>query len=302
MENTNKIPLIIDADPGIDDALALIILSKNLKNFDLKLLTSCSGNTSIENTTKNLQFFAENYFNGVKVAKGTDKHLSGVFARAEDVHGANGLGGYKIGEPTYPVEDNAVEAIYNLLKDEKEKVVVVTLGPITNYANLLLKHPDVKDKIEVIYAMIGSIEGTGNITPYAEFNAYVDPEALNIVANSGIKIIFNTIEMGNIAKIKQSVFAEKEVRNKTDEMIKVLCLSVVETLYPGYVQFYDPCSVMVLLHPELFDFVRCNAQITTSGEEIGKCVLTEDKNGTCYYQKIKDLDKLLSCIMEELYK
>ena len=202
----DKRTLIIDTDPGIDDAVAFLILAKYKDNFDIKLFSSTAGNCSIDITTKNTQFFAEKYFNGVRVAKGMPDPLVRVQPRdASDVHSAGGLGNYQIPSVVnYPVEEDSVEAMADVLRNAKDKVTLVTLGAMTNVARLMINYPELRCKIDKIYAMIGSIEGKGNIEPYAEFNAYFDPEALDIVAKAGIPMVVNPMELGVASVIKKS--------------------------------------------------------------------------------------------------
>ena len=137
-----KKTLIIDADPGIDDALALLILAKYKKYFNIKLLTTCAGNCSIDVTTKNTLYFAKNYFDGVRVAMGEKEPLVRVHPLdASDVHSSTGLGGFDAPKVDYPCEDNACNAIAETIKSSKKKVTLVTLGAMTNIAKFVINYP-----------------------------------------------------------------------------------------------------------------------------------------------------------------
>lgn len=298
-----KIPLIIDCDPGCDDSLALIMLYNNIEKFDIKLIASTAGNTPIEITTRNLQFFANNYFKGVKLAKGLPGPLVKSFVRnAEDIHGETGMGGFDPGKQDYPYEEDSCQAMYEVLKNATEPVVILALGPITNVARLIVAHPDVKSKIDSIYAMIGSVTGHGNITPCAEFNAYFDPEALDLVVKSGVRIVFNPIELAEDARIPRSIFENHKSKNATEKMAVDMMSEVTEISDPVNVFIYDPNSVAALTNPDLYDFVPCDVVVSTCEETSGKCVMTDNPNGIHRYQKIKNIDKLNNYILSQIFK
>lgn len=300
----DKRTLIIDTDPGIDDAVAFLILAKYKDDFDIKLFTTTAGNCSIDITTKNTQFFAEKYFNGVRVAKGYPDPLVRVQPRdASDVHSAGGLGNYQIPEEiNYPVEENSVESMADVLRSSKGKVTLVTLGAMTNVARLLINYPELRCKIDKIYAMIGSIEGKGNIEPYAEFNAYFDPEALDIVAKAGIPMVVNPMELGVASVIKKDRFVAQESKNETHDMIKTMVCGVQESIGSSDdVCLYDPNTIVALIRPELYEYVPCDIEIYTNSEVRGKCVMTRNKKGMHFYQVMKYPEVINQFILEALF-
>lgn len=300
--NAKKEAVIIDCDPGIDDALALLLLAENLDKVEIKLLTSCAGNTPIDITTKNLQFFASNFFNGVRVAKGSKLALVKHNAlNADDVHGVNGLGDYAVGEQDYPYEDDAVEAMYDVLQNSEEKIVIVALGPMTNIAKLVIMHPEIKEKIKCVYSMIGSIKGDGNITSYSEFNAYFDPEAFDLVVKSGLRLILNPMELGNETRIKKTVFAKMPTENMKDNFVKILVESINETVDPTCICLYDPNTIIALVNPELYEFVPCDVRVYTSPEIGGKTTIENNKEGKHFYQKVKDKKELDKYVLKTLF-
>ena len=300
----DKRTLIVDTDPGIDDAIAFLILAKYKDNFDIKLFTTTAGNCSIDITTKNTQFFAEKYFNGVRVAKGASDPLVRVQPRdASDVHSAGGLGNFQIPEKiNYPVEENSVEAMADVLRSAKDKVTLVTLGAMTNVARLLINYPELRCKIDKIYAMIGSIEGKGNIEPYAEFNAYFDPEALDIVAKAGIPMVVNPMELGVASVIKKSRFVEQTSQNDTHDMIKTMVCGVKESIGTSDdVCLYDPNTIVALIRPDLYEFVPCDIEIYTNSEVRGKCVMTKNNKGIHAYQIMKDPEAINKFVLDALF-
>lgn len=302
-EPTEVEPLIVDCDPGIDDAMALILLSDNLDKYDVKLICSCAGNTPINYTTKNIQFFAENFFKGVRIAKGSRKALVKENARnADDVHGATGMGAYIVGEQNYPVEPDAVKSIAEVLSESEKPVTIVTLGPLTNIAKLIILYPELKEKIKQIHTMIGSLDGSGNITSYAEFNSYFDPEAFDLVAKSGVKLIVNPMQLGEETRIPKTAFAKMRTDGLRDNMVKVLAESINETVDPTCVCIYDPNTIAAMANPDLYDFVPCDINVYTMPEVGGKTIITDNPNGKHLYQKAKDIEALKKYILKSLFE
>lgn len=192
-----RIQLFIDCNPGIDDAMALM-MARASEGFDLKGITSVSGNLDIETTTKNIELFANVLKLNAVLARGASEPLvKGKFS-AEEVHGSDGLGGasslFGVTLSGEKVQQNAVDTMRKLLLEEERKTAIVAIGPLTNIALLLKTYPEVKEKIRVISIMGGSLEG-GNVTPLSEFNFYVDPEAASIVFQSGIPLILSGLHM-----------------------------------------------------------------------------------------------------------
>ena len=296
-----KIPLIVDCNPGIDDALALMLLSDNLDKFDVKLITSCAGNTPIDITTNNIQFFAKHFFPGVKVAKGSRTALvKNHVLNPSDINGPDGLGKYNIGEQDYPVLQNAVEEIANVLTESDEAVTIVTLGPLTNIAKVAILYPELKQKIACIYSMIGSIDGTGNITDFSELNSYFDPEAFDLITKSGIKLIVNPMQVGNETRILKSSFERMSEVSIRDSLVKTLAQSLNDT--ENYVCLHDVNTIVALSKPEFYEFVPCNIDVYTIPEIGGKTEIVEDEDGNNFVQKVKDAAELKKYILKALFK
>ncbi|WP_313119195.1 nucleoside hydrolase [Proteiniclasticum ruminis] len=257
-----RIPLLIDCDPGIDDAMALM-MARASKGFDLKGITSVSGNLDIETTTKNIELFAKVLKLNTVLAKGASEPLvKGKFS-AEEVHGSDGLGGasslFGVSWTEEKVQQNAVDTMRKLLLAEDRKTAIVAIGPLTNIALLLKTYPEVKEKIRVISIMGGSLKG-GNVTPLSEFNFYVDPEAASIVFRSGVPLILSGLHMTVDATISEENL--EEIRNHPG----VLSKPAAEMLknYPGTAHpLHDPCAVLALSHPEIFSYEEMTIHIDT---------------------------------------
>ena len=189
---------------------------------------------------------AKNYFNGVRVSRGESIPLVREHPLdASDVHSSSGLGNFNAPNVDYPCEENACLSIVDVLKSTRKKVTIVTLGAMTNIAKFIINYPDLKYKIDKIYAMIGSIKGKGNIEPFAEFNAYFDPEALDIVAKSGIPMIVNPMELGVNSVISKNDIMNIPSKNVTHDMIKDMVTGLRESIgRKDDICLYDPNTII----------------------------------------------------------
>ena len=171
-----QIPLIIDTDPGIDDAVAIALAVFNPR-FDVRLITTVAGNVSIEATTTNALKLMAYYGKDVPVARGAAEPLIRQLDDASDIHGKTGMEGFDFPEPKTELllDKHAVEAMRDEIMASAEPVTVMPIGPLTNIALLLKTFPEVKSRIERIVLMGGSVT-RGNKGVMAEFNIFVDPE------------------------------------------------------------------------------------------------------------------------------
>jgi inosine-uridine nucleoside N-ribohydrolase len=182
------LPLIIDSDPGLDDALA-IGLAVARPELDLLAVTTVGGNADVTHCTENALRLLHAYGrDDVPVAEGAAGPLFGTIVRATEVHGEHGVGNTRL-EPATSIKhpDGAVALMARLLADSPDPVAIAPIGPLTNIALLLKLHPELLPRIAHLSIMGGSI-GEGNTTVSAEFNIYADPEAADIVFRSGVPI------------------------------------------------------------------------------------------------------------------
>lgn len=182
------VPIIIDCDPGHDDALAIMLAAAD-PAVDLLAITTVAGNQTLEKTTLNARRVCTIAgITDVPIAAGCARPLLQPLAVAEDVHGASGLDGPRFPEPTVDVvPEHAVDLIHRILLEHPEPVTLVPTAPLTNIALLLMRHPDSAARIREIVLMGGSTE-RGNRTPAAEFNIMTDPEAADIVFRSRVPL------------------------------------------------------------------------------------------------------------------
>jgi pyrimidine-specific ribonucleoside hydrolase len=188
-------PVILDVDPGHDDAVA-IMLACAAPNLDLLAVTTVAGNVPLEKTTRNtLRVLSLIGRTDLPVAAGASSPLRRLLHTAENIHGESGLDGPEIPDPSLePDERGAAHLIADTIRDAPEPVTLIPTGPLTNVATFLREHPDLKERIARISLMGGSI-GLGNTTPAAEFNVYVDPEAAREVFESGLPITMSGLDV-----------------------------------------------------------------------------------------------------------
>ena len=296
-----KTPIIIDTDPGVDDALALK-MAFGSEALDIRLVCSVAGNVAIDRTTMNALFLTKKYGGDIPVARGSASPLSREATDASGVHGASGIGDYVIPEHDYrPEPGDGVEVMAAALAAAGEKVTLITLGPLTNIAALLARHPESLEKIERIYAMIASVDGTGNITPYAEFNAYCDPEALDAVVRSGAELIFAPMHLGREARLAQADILARGGDGEFASMLGQIFRGYRDDAAgEGYVAMYDANAVEALLHPECYDFIPCTPEVNLS-ERPGQTFLRRDNAGRARYLEIRDRAALEEQMLSDLF-
>ena len=205
MSEHKKIPVILDGDPGHDDAIAWV-LARASRELGILAVTSCCGNQTIEKTTYNALRVCTLIGLHAPVGKGCPHPLLNDVMNAPSVHGESGLDGPALPEPAFEASAlSAPELMAKVLRESPEPVTIVATGPQTNVAALLLAHPELKCKIARISLMGGGI-ATGNWTPAAEFNILVDPEAARIVFTSGVPITMAGLDVTEKALIMPEDF------------------------------------------------------------------------------------------------
>ncbi len=265
-------PVILDVDPGHDDAVALMMACGS-PGLDLLAVTTVAGNVSLEKTTRNaLRVLSLVGHTHVPVAAGAAAPLCRPLRTAEDIHGESGLDGPEIPEAGFePHGRGAVELIADTLRASPEPVTLIPVGPLTNIATLLREHPELKEKIERVSLMGGSI-GLGNTTPAAEFNIFVDPEAAREVFDSGLPVTMSGLDVTHQAGAGP---AERERLRAAGGIGAVVAgfLDFFAATYEGVFGFdapplHDPVAVAAVLDPGLLETrpmrvdVECESELT----------------------------------------
>ncbi|MEO3985358.1 pyrimidine-specific ribonucleoside hydrolase RihA [Plesiomonas shigelloides] len=266
------LPIIIDCDPGHDDAIALILALASPK-LNVLAVTTSAGNQTPDKTLRNtLRILTLLGRHDIPVAGGAPKPLLRELIIADNVHGESGLDGPALPEPRFaPQALTAVELMAKTLRASTEPVTLVPTGPLTNIALLLSAHPELKAKIARIVLMGGSA-GPGNWTPAAEFNIYVDPEAAEMVFSAGVPITMCGLDVTHAAQVMDEDI--ERIRTITNPIARtvaeLLDFFMIYHRDPkwGFVgaPLHDPCTIAWLLRPELFTGIECHVSVETQGQ------------------------------------
>lgn len=266
------LPIIIDCDPGHDDAIALIIALASPK-LNVLAVTTSAGNQTPDKTLRNaLRILTLLGRHDIPVAGGAPKPLLRELIIADNVHGESGLDGPTLPEPGFaPQALTAVELMAKTLRASTEPVTLVPTGPLTNIALLLSAHPELKAKIARIVLMGGSA-GPGNWTPAAEFNIYVDPEAAEMVFGAGVPITMCGLDVTHAAQVMdEDIERIRAITNPIARTVaELLDFFMIYHRDPkwGFVgaPLHDPCTIAWLLRPELFNGIECHVSVETQGQ------------------------------------
>lgn len=272
----NKRKIIIDTDPGIDDAVA-ILAALSLEELEVVLLTTVAGNVSVDINTENTLKLLKFTNNSIPVAKGCVKPLVAEARDCSSIHGETGMGGYEfppLSPEDKPLEKHAVEAMRETIMSSSEKITLVPIAPLTNIAILFTLYPECKDNIEEIIMMGGSTT-RGNEMPMAEYNIFVDPEAAKIVFDSGVKITMCGLDVTNKALLTKSNVDELKDFNKTGYAIWSMFKHYRGgSLATGF-KMHDSSAIAYLARPDLFTTQETYVDIETKGTLTYGCVVAD---------------------------
>ncbi len=265
--------IIIDTDPGQDDAVA-ILLALTSPEVEILGITAVAGNVPLELTAKNARIVCELAGRpDVKVFAGCDRPLRHALVTAEHVHGKTGLDGPKLADPVMPLRpEHAVDFIIDTLRAEPTGTVTLCpLGPLTNIATAFEKAPDIVGKVQEIVLMGGAYFQVGNITPAAEFNIYVDPEAADIVFKSGRPITVMPLDVTHKAlTTAPRVQAFRDLGSKAGTMVAEWTDFFERFDKEKYgsagAPLHDPCVIAYLIRPDLFQGRHVNVEIETQSD------------------------------------
>lgn len=264
--------IILDCDPGHDDALALTMAVAS-EQIELLGVTTSAGNQTPDKTLNNaLRMLTLLDAMDIPVAGGNHRPLMRDLKIADYVHGETGLDGADLPEPAFePVDQPAVELIADILRAQSEPVTLVVTGPMTNIALFLRVHPELENKIKQIVFMGGAV-GQGNVQPTTEFNMAVDPEAAKIVINEGIPLVMAGL---NVTLKAQICPDDLEKIRKINNRVAQAVTGQMEFYGKWYGQeefrlagtpVHDPCTIAYLLKPEIFEAQLAYLDVETQGQ------------------------------------
>ncbi len=275
----NKLPVIIDTDPGIDDAVAISI-ALFAEELDVKLITTVAGNVGLEKVTYNalrlLKYLGKE---DIPVAAGAKKPLLREGIDASDIHGKTGMEGFDFEEPDYSklLSENAIDAMRRVIMNSSVPITLVPIGPLTNIALLITTYPEVTEKIKEIILMGGSL-GRGNCGVMSEFNFHADPEAAKIVMNSKLTITIAPLDVGLKALVYPEDSEQIKNMNKTGEMFYSLFKKYRGGSFATGLKMYDSCAIAYLLQPDMFKTNYAFVDVETKGDYTAGCSVIDLKN------------------------
>ena len=305
--------IIIDCDPGQDDAVMLLLALACPDEFDILGITTVAGNVPLNLTQRNARIICELAGNtNVPVFAGCDKPMRRELITAENVHGKTGIDGVDIYEPKMPLQDqHAVDFITEtLLRAEDDSITLVPTGPLTNVGQAISRQPDILPKIREIVLMGGAMREGGNTSPSAEFNILVDPEAAHIVLRCGRPLTIAPLDMTHQALVSRQ---RLELIREIDSNIGRAVVGMMEFFnrfdsvkYGSEgAPLHDPCTIAYLLKPELFGSKMCNVEVETESVLTGGHtavdfwgVTDRPKNANWLYQV--DADGFFDLLIERL--
>jgi purine nucleosidase len=264
--------IIIDTDPGVDDALT-ILLALASPEIQLEALTTVHGNIGIEKTTRNALAVLE-FVNAdcIPVARGCSLPLVGTPPRsAEAVHGSSGIGKAVLPEPkSQPMDQHAIDYLIERILAEPQEITLFSIGPMTNLALAIRKEPRIVQALKGLVIMGGAIRQGGNVTPLAEFNIHADPHAAYIVFHSGIPITLIPLDATYKCLLTTS---DVERLNRIDSPIARFVrdsTAVYMDFYKKYEGFdgcalHDPLTLAAIIAPELLVFEELHVDVDISG-------------------------------------
>ena len=266
--------IIIDTDPGQDDAVAILLALASPDEIDVLGVTAVAGNVPLPLTQKNARIVCELAGKSdTLVFAGCDAPLVRKLVTAEHVHGKTGLDGPQMSDPAMPLQDqHAVEYIIETLRaHDAGTITLCPLGPLTNIATAFESAPDIIEKVQEIVLMGGAYFQVGNITPAAEFNIYVDPEAAKIVFDSGVPIVVMPLDVTHKALTTRArVEAFRALGTKVGDMVAAWTDFFERFDKEKYgsegAPLHDPCVIAYLIQPDLFTGRHVNVEIETVSE------------------------------------
>lgn len=305
--------IIIDTDPGQDDAVAILLALASPEDLTVLGVTAVAGNVQLPLTEKNARIVCELAGKPeTLVFAGCDAPLVRKLVTAEHVHGKTGLDGPVMDDPEMPLQaKHGVDFIIETLRaHDAGTVTLCPLGPLTNIATAFQKAPDVIEKVQEIVLMGGAYFQVGNITPAAEFNIYVDPEAAKIVFNSGVPIVVMPLDVTHQALTTQPrVDAFKALGTKVGDMVAAWTNFFERFDKEKYgsegAPLHDPCVIAYLIKPALFSGRYVNVEIETTSElTLGMTVAdwwrVTDRKSNAMFMGSLDADGFFALLTERL--
>ena len=264
--------IILDTDPGIDDALALFLALAS-PEVQLEAITTVNGNVGVNSTTRNALALLELLGRtDIPVARGCDRPLLRLHTDAAHVHGDNGLGGVQLPEPhTQPVVQHAVDTIIERIMAAPGEITLVPIGPLTNIALAVRREPRIAQRVREVVIMGGALRVPGNVTPSAEFNIYVDPQAAHIVFHAGWPIRLVALDVTMQARLPRSqVDALAATQSRVGSLTQEMLTYYFDVYGPRHsvtdFHMHDPLCLAAVFQPELLSWQSVYVDVELEGK------------------------------------
>ena len=305
--------IIIDTDPGQDDAVAILLALASPDEIEVLGITAVAGNVPLSLTERNARIVCELAGRpDIAVYAGCDRPLRRKLVTAEHVHGKTGLDGPELPEPKIKLQEkHGVDFIIDtILQEPENSVSLCPLGPLTNIASAILKQPKIVSRIKQIVLMGGAYFEVGNITPTAEFNIFVDPDAAKIVFEAGIDTVVMPLDVTHKALVTGE-------RNEAFRRLKSPVGIAVAEMTDFFERFdkekygssgaplHDPCVTAYLINPKIFSGKKINVEIETKSElTLGMTVAdwwgVTDRKENAFFVGDLDSEKFFNLLTERL--
>lgn len=305
--------VIIDCDPGQDDAINLLLALSSPAELDVLGITTVAGNVPLALTERNARLICELAGRAdVPVFAGCDKPLDRPLVTAEDVHGGTGIDGMQVGEPSLALDDrHAVDFIVAMLKDAPaDSITLVPTGPLTNIAAAIEQDRSILNGIKQFVLMGGALREGGNATPSAEFNMLVDPQAADIVLRCGRPIVMFGLDVTHqVLATHERIAAIRALNNPAAEAAAGMLAFFNRHDTAKYdilgAPLHDPCTVAWLMRPELFELKRCHVAVeVTSSLTMGHTAVdfwgVTGKMANAQWAHAVDADGFFALLIERL--
>ncbi len=269
--------VLIDTDAGVDDTLAIVYAASS-PEIELEMVTTVSGNVPVREVTQNVLYLKEILKLGVPVHSGADVPRARKLVTAPEVHGEDGVGGFRNSNHVPPVSwetKDAAKKIVSAAIDHGPKLTIVSLGPMTNLADAVAIDAEAIRHVQRIIQMGGVFTGYGNTTEFTEFNIYVDPEAADFVLSNGIKVKFVPLDLTERLFFPRPILEDMVRKSRTKNPQLARLLKKALRYYINYHRrtekidgcfLHDPIAVAAAVNPRWFKFVDSLVSIETKGD------------------------------------
>ncbi len=301
----NKKPLIISTDPGIDDIAAMTI-SLFAQELDVRMIVPTWGNVALKYTLQNTLNLEKFLHTKVPVVVGANQPLVAPMISAASVHGKTGIAGFEFEQADDSLIEPGLAAtlMAKEIKSSPEKITLMGIGPLTDFALLFKQYPEVKENIAEIVIMGGNI-GHGNHSPFAEYNIAGDPEAAQVVFHSGLLVKAAPLEIGNKAHLTPEQMDKVKTCGEVGNMLYSLFSNIHEPDGDPQIKIYDPTAVGIMLHPEMFTMKKANVNIELRGQyTYGASVMDfmDQEHANAEIATDVDLDKFATWFIDSIKK